>query len=62
MVNKNRMPSKMQMEAPFFIENNANKIFAVLHRPKPNENDNQNNPLTGIVFCHPFAEEKLIRF
>ena len=48
------------METPLFIDNNSKKLFAVLHRPNTNKDRKQSTPITGIVFCHPFAEEKLI--
>ena len=52
------------METPFFFKNNKYNLFGILHEP-----DVCTSPLhpapctlknTGIVFCHPFAEEKLI--
>jgi len=47
------------METPLFFRNKSCNLFGVLHSP----NDHQ-KPLfgkkLGVVFCHPFAEEKLI--
>ena len=47
------------METPLFLKNNNYNLFGVLHKP-----DIPNSALIpynlGIVFCHPFAEEKLI--
>lgn len=47
------------METPFIFKNRDYNIFGVMHTP-----DNDDSPLSskgiGLVFCHPFAEEKLI--
>jgi len=51
------------METPFFFENNNYNLFGVLHEPEPNKHkklNEPNKPPMGLVFCHPFAEEKLI--
>lgn len=45
------------METANFIRNKEYKVFSVLHKAESN-GQSQNNNL-GIVFCHPFAEEKL---
>jgi uncharacterized protein len=49
------------METPLFFRNSAYKLFGVMHTP-----DNHNSPPSskgiGIVFCHPFSEEKLISY
>jgi exosortase A-associated hydrolase 2 len=47
------------MEEPFFFQNDAYQLFGILHTP---EEDQPPNSLGGFgaVFCHPFAEEKLI--
>jgi len=47
------------METPLFFRNKSCNLFGVLHSP-----DDHQKPLfgkkLGFVFCHPFAEEKLI--
>lgn len=47
------------METPLFFKNKNYNLFGVLHEP-----DTPNSTLIhhslGLVFCHPFAEEKLI--
>lgn len=51
------------METPLFFKSNNYKLFGVLHEPEPNKHDKlnePNKPPMGLVFCHPFAEEKLI--
>jgi len=52
------------METPFFFNNNNYRLFGVLHEPDLNPSTQPPPPYTlqgvGIVFCHPFAEEKLI--
>lgn len=63
------------METPLFFKNNNYKLFGVLHEPDEDVSlmppaPSTLNPvisslpsapsLLGIVFCHPFAEEKLI--
>ena len=45
------------METPLFFKNINYKLFGVLHQPEHGE---LTKPSLGIVFCHPFAEEKLI--
>jgi len=40
------------MEKAFYFENGGKRLFAVLHSP------NKNSPNKGIIFCHPYAEEK----
>jgi alpha/beta superfamily hydrolase len=46
------------METPFFFDNNGYRLFGILHEPVT-QSYIQNHK-TGFVFCHPFAEEKLI--
>ena len=41
------------IEIPLFFPNGSYKLFGVLHKP---ESDDLRG---GVVFCHPFAEEKL---
>jgi exosortase A-associated hydrolase 2 len=47
------------LEKPFFFKNTDYRLFGILHTP-----DNEKPPLAGIklgmVFCTPFAEEKMI--
>jgi uncharacterized protein len=45
------------MENPLFFSNTNYNLFGVLHEP---EHHKLNMQKTGAVFCHPFAEEKLI--
>ena len=40
------------MEKAFYFENEGKRLFAVLHSP------NKNSLNKGIIFCHPYAEEK----
>lgn len=40
-------------EAPLLFGASGQRLFGVLHRPE------KNNSRCSIVFCHPFAEEKL---
>lgn len=52
------------METPFFFKNENYNLFGVLHKPDISTS-NIHHPVSGlsglgIVFCHPFAEEKLI--
>jgi exosortase A-associated hydrolase 2 len=44
------------VEEPFFFENQNNRLFSVLHHPLDTSSIQCE---TGIVFCDPFAEEKL---
>lgn len=44
-------------ETSLFFNNNRYKLFGVLHQPDINSSESCK---LGIVFCHPFAEEKLI--
>ena len=44
------------MEIPLFLKNKSYKLFGVLHQPEQNHLTKSS---LGIVFCHPFAEEKL---
>lgn len=48
------------METPLFFKNKNYNLFGVLHEPEPNQLNKLNQQNIGIVFCHPFAEEKLI--
>ena len=49
------------METPLFFKNNGYNLFGVLHEPDGKPLPLHPAPRTlGIVFCHPFAEEKLI--
>ena len=56
--------SNWNMEQPLFIENNEYKLFALLHEAGEPIGTNQiSDPdlkKPCFVFCHPFAEEKLI--
>ena len=45
------------METPFFFKTHNYNLFGVFHEPETNKHS---KPSVGIVFCHPFAEEKLI--
>jgi exosortase A-associated hydrolase 2 len=47
------------MEEPFFFQNNTYQLFGILHSPEIEKSSNHLKGL-GAVFCHPFAEEKLI--
>lgn len=51
------------METPSFFKNKNYSLFGVLHEPEPNASSIQppasNLSRLGIVFCHPFAEEKI---
>ncbi len=54
----------MYKEKPFYYKNNNYNLFGILHYPCSRENDlfqeaNAPNKSCGIVFCSPFAEEKL---
>ena len=40
------------MEEAFFFENEGTRLFAILHRPKDGKEKK------GVIFCHPFGEEK----
>jgi exosortase A-associated hydrolase 2 len=40
------------MEKAFYFENEGKRLFAVLHSP------NKKSLNKGIIFCHPYAEEK----
>lgn len=51
------------MDEPFFFDNNNHRLFGILHQPDytlanltPSVCSHKN---TGLVFCAPFAEEKL---
>jgi uncharacterized protein len=48
------------LELPLFFKNKTYNLFGVLH--EPDNIDNNDTPETpfGIVFCSPFAEEKII--
>lgn len=60
------------METPLFFKNKDYNLFGVLHEPEPNQPNKLSQPnqpnqpgqlsqqQVGVVFCHPFAEEKLI--
>lgn len=41
------------MERPYYFEGQSYKLFGVAHLPHGQE------AITGVVFCHPFGEEKL---
>jgi exosortase A-associated hydrolase 2 len=47
------------METPLFFKNRQYNLFGVLHIPDEDGITTLNRG-NGIVFCHPFAEEKLI--
>lgn len=47
------------METPLYFRNNSHKLYGVLHSPD-NEHVMPLKHQLGIIFCHPFAEEKLI--
>lgn len=49
------------MEVPFFFENEKSRLFGVLHQPDTERNHESRLLRTniGVVFCSPFAEEKL---
>jgi exosortase A-associated hydrolase 2 len=52
------------MEIPVFFKNQSYNLFGVLHQPEDKISSPSpalgSNPHFGLVFCHPFAEEKLI--
>jgi exosortase A-associated hydrolase 2 len=49
------------MEIPLFFKNNGYNLFGVLHEPGGTPSPRHPAPCNlGFVFCHPFAEEKLI--
>jgi uncharacterized protein len=52
------------VETPFFFPNGRYRLFGVLHAPGPDHSPERGDALPlndlGLVFCHPFAEEKLI--
>lgn len=52
------------METPLFFNNNNYRLFGVLHEPDLDTSTPHPGPYNlkglGIIFCHPFAEEKLI--
>lgn len=48
------------METPVFFKNENYNLFGVLHEPDANKPIKLNQHKIGLVFCHPFAEEKLI--
>ena len=43
------------LEEPFFFNNSRYNLFGILHRPSPEKEKKD----CGVVFCAPFAEEKL---
>ncbi len=45
------------MEIATFFKNGKHSLFGIIHTP---ENPPPQSEKIGIVFCHPFAEEKLI--
>ena len=47
-------------EEPFFFDNEGSKLFGILHTPRSPEPKSGVLQSKGIVFCHPFAEEKTI--
>ena len=48
------------METPFYFNNQSRRLFGVLHEPNKKTGTTQNDCKIGIVFCHPFAEEKIL--
>lgn len=56
--NTNRM--EKIIEKPFFFENEGAKLFGFIHFPKSESNTIRFNESRGVVFCHPFAEERNI--
>ncbi len=46
------------LETPFFFNNNNYRLFGVFHAP--NSQSSQVSKKLGMVFCTPFAEEKMI--
>jgi exosortase A-associated hydrolase 2 len=48
------------LENPFFFSNGAHKLFGVLYEPRLKSQTGLSVEKVGIVFCDPFAEEKLI--
>jgi exosortase A-associated hydrolase 2 len=44
------------VEEPFFFSNGNYRLFSVLHHPSDAKSPHSE---TGIIFCDPFAEEKL---
>jgi exosortase A-associated hydrolase 2 len=48
------------METPLFLKNKNYNLLGVIHEPEPKKPNEPKKQTTGIVFCHPFAEEKLI--
>ena len=49
------------METPLFFKSNGYNLFGILHEPDERPSTAASSPCPlGIVFCHPFAEEKLI--
>jgi exosortase A-associated hydrolase 2 len=47
-------------EKPFFFENERAKLFGFLHFSKFERRMDSSQQRRGVVFCHPFAEEKAI--
>lgn len=47
-------------DKPFFFENKGTKLFGFLHFPKSERRMVSFQQPRGVVFCHPFAEEKVI--
>ncbi len=48
------------IETPLFFDGEHGRLFGVLHEPDPAVRAVGSPPTLGFVFCHPFAEEKLI--
>ena len=49
------------METPLFFQNGSYRLFGVVHEAEPHRpDDGKTLGELGVVFCHPFAEEKLI--
>lgn len=47
-------------EQPFFFENEGAKLFGFLHFPRSESHTSRFRERRGVVFCHPFAEERNI--
>jgi exosortase A-associated hydrolase 2 len=47
-------------EEAFFFEHEGSKLFAILHVPDPGDPRSVPRQSKGVVFCHPFAEEKAL--
>jgi exosortase A-associated hydrolase 2 len=47
------------LEEPFFFQNSSYHLFGIMHNPEEGRSLSNLNGF-GAIFCHPFAEEKLI--